>query len=140
MGMVRSCGFLEHSTIAKPKSSNRSQKLHATTWHPGLQVFVDNEWYSIRPNFNAFVVKIDDTFMNPKKQPPPQDIIEETCDNNRIKEKKAKVPNSIGKDFCRSSVGEGTDGKGRGKKRERVGQDIDLTLSQHSADAEDSSR
>ncbi|KAH0637933.1 hypothetical protein KY290_036347 [Solanum tuberosum] len=29
----------------------------------GLQVFVDNEWYSIRPNFNAFVVNIGDTFM-----------------------------------------------------------------------------
>ncbi|KAG5580941.1 hypothetical protein H5410_051568, partial [Solanum commersonii] len=27
-----------------------------------LQVFVDNEWYSIRPNFNAFVVNICDTF------------------------------------------------------------------------------
>ncbi|WMV50392.1 hypothetical protein MTR67_043777 [Solanum verrucosum] len=25
--------------------------------------FVDNEWYSIRPNFNAFVVNICDTFM-----------------------------------------------------------------------------
>ncbi|KAH0634804.1 gibberellin 20 oxidase 1-like [Solanum tuberosum] len=29
----------------------------------GLQVFVDNEWYSICPNFNAFVVNIGDTFM-----------------------------------------------------------------------------
>uniref|UniRef100_M1DBQ9 Gibberellin 20-oxidase 1 n=1 Tax=Solanum tuberosum TaxID=4113 RepID=M1DBQ9_SOLTU len=29
----------------------------------GLQVFVDNEWYSINPNFNAFVVNIGDTFM-----------------------------------------------------------------------------
>jgi len=29
----------------------------------GLQVFVDNEWHSIRPNFNAFVVNIGDTFM-----------------------------------------------------------------------------
>ncbi|KAH0659152.1 hypothetical protein KY289_027900 [Solanum tuberosum] len=29
----------------------------------GLQVFVDNEWYSIRPNFSAFVVNIGDTFM-----------------------------------------------------------------------------
>ncbi|XP_049373987.1 gibberellin 20 oxidase 1-like [Solanum verrucosum] len=28
-----------------------------------LQVFVDNEWYFIRQNFNAFVVNIDDTFM-----------------------------------------------------------------------------
>ncbi|XP_061350972.1 gibberellin 20 oxidase 2-like isoform X2 [Gastrolobium bilobum] len=29
----------------------------------GLQVFVDNEWRSIKPNFNAFVVNIGDTFM-----------------------------------------------------------------------------
>ncbi|KAJ7970058.1 Gibberellin 20-oxidase [Quillaja saponaria] len=29
----------------------------------GLQVYVDNEWRSIRPNFNAFVVNIGDTFM-----------------------------------------------------------------------------
>ncbi|GLU21000.1 hypothetical protein SLE2022_371670 [Rubroshorea leprosula] len=29
----------------------------------GLQVFVDNEWRSIAPNFQAFVVNIGDTFM-----------------------------------------------------------------------------
>lgn len=29
----------------------------------GLQVFVDNEWRSISPNLNAFVVNIGDTFM-----------------------------------------------------------------------------
>ncbi|XP_019449768.1 PREDICTED: gibberellin 20 oxidase 1-like [Lupinus angustifolius] len=29
----------------------------------GLQVCVDNEWHSISPNFNAFVVNIGDTFM-----------------------------------------------------------------------------
>ncbi|KAK3220854.1 hypothetical protein Dsin_014824 [Dipteronia sinensis] len=29
----------------------------------GLQVFVDNEWRSITPNFQAFVVNIGDTFM-----------------------------------------------------------------------------
>ncbi|KAI6672269.1 hypothetical protein NL676_000175 [Syzygium grande] len=29
----------------------------------GLQVFVNNEWCSISPNFNAFVVNIGDTFM-----------------------------------------------------------------------------
>ncbi|MBA0739540.1 hypothetical protein Gogos_012801, partial [Gossypium gossypioides] len=29
----------------------------------GLQVFVDNEWHSISPNFEAFVVNIGDTFM-----------------------------------------------------------------------------
>ncbi|GAA0142644.1 oxygenase [Lithospermum erythrorhizon] len=29
----------------------------------GLQVFVDNEWSSITPNVNAFVVNIGDTFM-----------------------------------------------------------------------------
>ncbi|KAL5567767.1 hypothetical protein UlMin_024342 [Ulmus minor] len=29
----------------------------------GLQVFVDDEWRSITPNFNAFVVNIGDTFM-----------------------------------------------------------------------------
>ncbi|KAH0707903.1 hypothetical protein KY290_012426 [Solanum tuberosum] len=28
-----------------------------------LQVLVDNEWYSIRQNFNAFVVNIGNTFM-----------------------------------------------------------------------------
>ncbi|WMV50710.1 hypothetical protein MTR67_044095 [Solanum verrucosum] len=39
-----------------------------------------------------------------------------------------------------SSTTEGTDGKGRGKKRKRVRQDLDCTLSQHNVDAEDSSR
>ncbi|KAF7813218.1 gibberellin 20 oxidase 1-like [Senna tora] len=29
----------------------------------GLQVYVDNEWHSISPNFKAFVVNIGDTFM-----------------------------------------------------------------------------
>lgn len=29
----------------------------------GLQVYVDNEWHSISPDFNAFVVNIGDTFM-----------------------------------------------------------------------------
>ncbi|MED6170149.1 hypothetical protein PIB30_028129 [Stylosanthes scabra] len=29
----------------------------------GLQVFVDNQWHSVTPNFNAFVVNIGDTFM-----------------------------------------------------------------------------
>ncbi|WMV46666.1 hypothetical protein MTR67_040051 [Solanum verrucosum] len=29
----------------------------------GLQVFVDNEWHSINPNSNAFLVNIGDTFM-----------------------------------------------------------------------------
>ena len=29
----------------------------------GLQVFVDDEWRSISPNFDAFVVNIGDTFM-----------------------------------------------------------------------------
>lgn len=29
----------------------------------GLQVFVDDQWHSISPNFNAFVVNIGDTFM-----------------------------------------------------------------------------
>lgn len=33
----------------------------------GLQVFVDNEWRSISPNSNAFVVNIGDTFMVSKK-------------------------------------------------------------------------
>ncbi|KAG5580938.1 hypothetical protein H5410_051565 [Solanum commersonii] len=70
----------------------------------------------------------------------PQDIIEKTCDNSRIKEKKKKVSNYMGKDFSISSASEGTDGKGSGKKRERVGEDLDCTLSQNSADAEDSSR
>ncbi|KAG5580945.1 hypothetical protein H5410_051572, partial [Solanum commersonii] len=70
---------------------------------------------------------------NPKKQPP-SNIIEETYDNDRIKEKKAKVSNSMGKDFSRSRTSEGSDGKGRAKKRERVGQYIDYTVSQHSAD------
>ncbi|KAK1392812.1 Gibberellin 20 oxidase 1 [Heracleum sosnowskyi] len=29
----------------------------------GLEVFVDNQWWSIRPNLNAFVVNLGDTFM-----------------------------------------------------------------------------
>ena len=29
----------------------------------GLEVFIDNEWRSIAPNTNAFVVNIGDTFM-----------------------------------------------------------------------------
>lgn len=29
----------------------------------GLEVFVDEKWYSIPPNTNAFVVNIGDTFM-----------------------------------------------------------------------------
>jgi len=29
----------------------------------GLQVFVDGQWRSISPNFNAFVINIGDTFM-----------------------------------------------------------------------------
>lgn len=33
----------------------------------GLQVFVDNEWRSIRPNLDAFVVNIGDTFMVRKR-------------------------------------------------------------------------
>lgn len=33
----------------------------------GLQVFVDDEWRSIRPNLDAFVVNIGDTFMVRKK-------------------------------------------------------------------------
>ncbi|KAH0718987.1 hypothetical protein KY285_015018 [Solanum tuberosum] len=61
--------------------------------------------------------------------PPPLDIIEETCDNSRIKEKKPRFSNSIGKDFNRSRAREGTDGKGGGKKRERVRQDLDCTVS-----------
>lgn len=76
---------------------------------------------------------------NPETQPP-QDIIEETCDNGRRKEKKARVSKSVGKDSSRSRGSGGTDGKGRGKKGERVGQDLDSTVSQRSADAEDSSK
>lgn len=33
----------------------------------GLQVFVDDQWHSIAPNFNAFVVNIGDTFMVSKQ-------------------------------------------------------------------------
>jgi len=29
----------------------------------GLQVYVDDQWHSISPHFNAFVVNIGDTFM-----------------------------------------------------------------------------
>jgi len=29
----------------------------------GLQVCVDNEWHSIKPDVNAFVVNVGDTFM-----------------------------------------------------------------------------
>ncbi|MCD7466913.1 hypothetical protein HAX54_004005 [Datura stramonium] len=76
---------------------------------------------------------------NPEIQPP-RDIMEETCDNSCRKEKKARVSKSGGKDSSRSRASGGTDGKGRGKKGERVGQDIDSTLSQRSANAEDSSK
>ncbi|XP_049344007.1 cysteine-tryptophan domain-containing zinc finger protein 7 [Solanum verrucosum] len=74
---------------------------------------------------------------NPETQPPP-DIIEETYDNGRKKEKKAKVSKSVGKDSSRSGASGETDVKGRGKKGERVGQDLYSTVSQRSADAEDS--
>ncbi|KAH0638092.1 uncharacterized protein [Solanum tuberosum] len=74
---------------------------------------------------------------NPETLPPP-DIIEETCDNGRKKEKKAKVSKSVGKDSSRSGASGETDVKGRGKKGERVGQDLYSTVSQRSADAEDS--
>ncbi|CAN4093108.1 unnamed protein product [Withania somnifera] len=66
---------------------------------------------------------------NPETHPP-RDIVEETCDNGGRKEKKARVSKASG----------GTDGKGRGKKEERVGQNLDSTLSQRSADVEDSSK
>ncbi|XP_055813375.1 cysteine-tryptophan domain-containing zinc finger protein 7 isoform X2 [Solanum dulcamara] len=71
---------------------------------------------------------------------PPRDIIEETCNNGRRKEKKSRVSKSSGKDSSRSKASGGTDGKGRGKKGEPVGQDLDSTVSQPSADAEDSSK
>nr|XP_019071232.1 uncharacterized protein LOC101260375 isoform X2 [Solanum lycopersicum] len=74
---------------------------------------------------------------NPETQPPP-DIIEETCDNDRKKEKKAKVSKSVGKDSSRSGASEETDVKGRNNKGNRVGQDLYSTVSQRSADAEDS--
>ncbi|KAL3570299.1 hypothetical protein D5086_027548 [Populus alba] len=48
----------------------------------GLQVFVDNEWRSINPNFDAFVVNIGDTFMNDKMVTPPHELVD-TC-NPRI--------------------------------------------------------
>lgn len=38
----------------------------------GLQVFVDNQWRLIAPNFDAFVVNIGDTFMVIKQTPPHQ--------------------------------------------------------------------
>ncbi|KAG5580944.1 hypothetical protein H5410_051571 [Solanum commersonii] len=63
-----------------------------------------------------------------------------TCDTSRIKENKAKVSNSMGKDFSRRSASKGVDEKGRGKKRKRVRHDLDCSLSQHSANAKDSSR
>ncbi|XP_059295310.1 cysteine-tryptophan domain-containing zinc finger protein 3 isoform X2 [Lycium ferocissimum] len=75
---------------------------------------------------------------DPETQPP-REIIEETRDNGRRKEKKARVSKSGGKDSSRSRASGGTDGKGRGKE-ERVGQDLDSTLSQRSADAGDSSK
>ncbi|XP_027358733.1 gibberellin 20 oxidase 1-like isoform X2 [Abrus precatorius] len=40
----------------------------------GLQVFVDNEWHSISPNFNAFVVNIGDTFMVVS---PPSELVDD---------------------------------------------------------------
>lgn len=76
---------------------------------------------------------------NPETQPP-RDIMEETCDNDHRKEKKARNSKSGGKDSSRSRASGGTEEKGRGKKEERVGQDLDSTLSQRSADAEDSSK
>ncbi|KAG8390936.1 hypothetical protein BUALT_Bualt01G0135400 [Buddleja alternifolia] len=42
----------------------------------GLQVFVDNEWRSITPNFNAFVVNIGDTFMEDKVVTPPTELVD----------------------------------------------------------------
>lgn len=36
----------------------------------GLQVFVDNQWRLIAPNFDAFVVNIGDTFMVIKQKTP----------------------------------------------------------------------
>ncbi|XVF12399.1 hypothetical protein REPUB_Repub08aG0114700 [Reevesia pubescens] len=41
----------------------------------GLQVFVDNEWRSISPNFEAFVVNIGDTFMSDKVVTPPTELV-----------------------------------------------------------------
>ncbi|PHT86268.1 hypothetical protein T459_08374 [Capsicum annuum] len=76
---------------------------------------------------------------NPETQPP-RDIIEETCDNGSRKEKKARVSKSGGKDSSRSRASGGTDGKGRGKKGGLVGQDLDSTLPQRSADAADPSK
>ncbi|KAG5580940.1 hypothetical protein H5410_051567, partial [Solanum commersonii] len=43
--------------------SEREQSLCDSSTIFELQVFVDNKWYSIRPNFNAFVINIGDTFM-----------------------------------------------------------------------------
>lgn len=73
---------------------------------------------------------------NPKKQPLPY-IIEYTSDNLCIKEKKAKVFNSMGKDFSRNRTRKWIDRKGRGKKRVRERQDIDCNVSQHSAYVEE---
>ncbi|KAK4355701.1 hypothetical protein RND71_024672 [Anisodus tanguticus] len=71
---------------------------------------------------------------------PPRDIMEETYDNGRKKEKKARVSKCGGKNSSRSGASGGTSGKGRGKKEELVGHDLDSTLSQRSADAGDSSK
>lgn len=77
--------------------------------------------------------------LNPETQPP-RDIVEETCDNGRRKEKKARVSKSVEKGSSRSRASVETDGKSRGKKGEQGRQDLDSTVSQHSADAEDSSK
>ncbi|KAJ8543314.1 hypothetical protein K7X08_005837 [Anisodus acutangulus] len=71
---------------------------------------------------------------------PPRDIMEETYDNGRKKEKKARVSKCGGMNSSRSGASGGTSGKGRGKKEELVGHDLDSTLSQRSADAGDSSK
>ncbi|WMV37671.1 hypothetical protein MTR67_031056 [Solanum verrucosum] len=47
--------------------SNRYDPTSLTVLHQDcvskLHVFVDNEWYSISPNFHSFVVNIGDTIM-----------------------------------------------------------------------------
>lgn len=58
-------------------------------------------------------------------------IIEETCDNYCVKEKKIDVSKSLWKDISRSRNFKWTDGNDRCNKGVRTIKDIDCSVSQH---------